>query len=264
MTPKEQEATLFTLLAKAGHPGNIGEINLLTRTILADPELRRELAHIGSSLGVEMTPATSVWAPWRFNLGDHWATINYLITRSWLLKEEILLSRYQHGQDFKTRFEEILNLLDAPKGAKVVIVDYPGTHEPEGEDVWTSPYWPTKVRWAPGRRFYGTYQFDGISSAKDKNPYREDEVDIVETIHDLGLSPLRLGKHLSLWECATALSNSGCFVGCDSGMSHLAHSVGVPMYLVEYKLPIITAHRNKHFIHCRGTDELIAALKRDL
>jgi hypothetical protein len=211
-----------------------------------------------------LTPATSVWAPWRFNLGDHWATINYLITRSWMLKEEIHLSRYQHGQDFKVRMEEILELLDKPKESKVTIVDARGTHEPEGEDVWTSPYWPTKDRWFPQKVDVVCYQFDGISSAADKNPSEEDEDRVLRAIYARGYQAVRLSKNLPLRTCMSHLAHSQCFVGCDSGMSHLAHSVGTPVYLVEYKLPVITAHRKKHFVHCRGTDELLAALHRDL
>lgn len=211
-----------------------------------------------------MNPAISVWSPWRFNLGDHWATINYLITRSWMLKEEIHLSRWQHGQDFKSRFDEILDLLDKPKHSRIVIVDEKGTHEPEGEDVWTSPYWPTKVRWEPGRDPRVCFQFDGISSAADKNPSGLDAVAIVHALVSSGYEPIKLGKDRSLWDCAVALSRSQCFVGCDSGMSHLAHSVGVPIYLVEYKLPVITAHRNKNFIHCHGTVDLIYKLKTGL
>ena len=211
-----------------------------------------------------MNPATSIWSAWRFNLGDHWATINYLLTRSWMLKEEIHLSRWQHGQDFKTRFEEILNVLDQPKGSKVVIVDEPGTHEPEGEDVWTSPYWGTKKRWELGKQRSVAFQFDGISSGEDKNPPDADRGRILRSLLFQDYELYKLGKNYSIWECMEILTRCKCFVGCDSGMSHVAHSVGIPIYLVEYRLPVITAHRNKTFVHCRGTDELISALKRDL
>lgn len=204
--------------------------------------------------------STPVWAPWRFNLGDHWATMNYLLTRSWMLKEVQQLSRYQHGQDFGPRFHEILDLLNPPERACVEIVDAPGVHEPDGFSVWASPFWPTKKTWSPlGEKGHVVYQFDGISSAEDKNPPAEDIPHILDALPGLYFP---LGRHQSLAHCVDLLASARAFIGCDSGMSHLAHSVGVPMILVEYKLPIITTHRRKHFVHCRGTEELIWAIHR--
>lgn len=203
---------------------------------------------------------TPVWAPWRFNLGDHWATINYIITRSYILREEMLISRWQHGQDYAPRMQEILNLLAAPERSSVVLVDDPGTHEPDGYDVWAGNFWPTKQTWKPnaGRRI--CYQFDGISSADDKNPSLADEHRIVDFITNQGCVPIRLGGHMTLAAVVHELSEAWMFVGCDSGMSHVAHSVGVPMIIVEYKLPIITTHRGKRFTHVNGTDALIREL----
>ncbi len=206
------------------------------------------------------TPKTPVWAPWRFNLGDHWATINYLITRSFVLREEMLLSRYQHGQDFASRLQEIRYLLAAPERSSVVLVDEPGTHEPDGFDVWATNYWPTKETWKPnaGRRV--CYQFDGISSAEDKNPPREDQRRILDFLKRENMEPVRLGSHMTLAAAVHELAEAQMFIGCDSGMSHVAHSVGTPMILVEYKLPIITTHRGKRFIHVHGTDALVSEL----
>lgn len=202
---------------------------------------------------------TPVGAPWRFNLGDHWATINYLITRSHILREEMMLSRYQHGQDFMERMSEILYLLDAPERSSVFLTDTPGTHEPDGFDVWAGSYWNTKQRWLPNSGDRICYQFDGVSSAEDKNPSADDEKKILQWISTLG-TPVRLGSHMTLASVVNELANARLFVGCDSGMSHITHSVGVPSIIVEYKLPIITTHRHKRFIHVRGTYELLNAL----
>lgn len=205
---------------------------------------------------------TPVWAPWRFNLGDHWATINHLITRSFVLREEMVLSRYQHGVDYGKRMEEILALLDAPERSSVALTDEPGTHEPEGFDVWAGNFWSTKEKWYPPQCRKICYQFDGVSSAEDKNPHPYDKQRILGTCDWLlGRHPVRLGSEMTLAQAVHEMATASLFIGCDSGMSHVAHSVGVPMILVEYRLPIITTHRHKNFIHARGTDEFIRLIE---
>lgn len=204
---------------------------------------------------------TQVWAPWRFNLGDHWATVNYLITRSFVLREEMLLSRWQHGVDCAARFSEILSLIAGPERSSVVLVDEPGLHEPDGFDVWAAPSWPTKKTWNPSdyEKWKFVYQLDGVSSADIKNPTLEDEKEIVRRLNFHGRS-VRLGKEMSLEKIVEEMATAELFVGVDSGMSHVAHSVGVPMILVEYGLPIVTTHRGKPFKHVRGTEELDQAI----
>lgn len=212
----------------------------------------------------ETSSSFRVWAPWRFNLGDHWQTVNYLLTRSFILREEQLLSRYQHGQDHGARFEEILALINGPERSCVTLVDEPGVHEPDGFDVWAAPSWPTHLRWEPP---FGTesiaYQFDGISSAKDKNPSESDQALIWNVLNTHSGKPTTaLGKHLTLKQCVAVLARTPFFIGCDSGMSHLAHAVGCPTIIIEYDLPIITCHRGKHFMLARGTDEALALIRR--
>jgi hypothetical protein len=204
---------------------------------------------------------TQIWAPWRFNLGDHWATVNYLLTRSFVLREEMLLSRWQHGVDCSVRFNEILSLIAGPERSSVVLVDEPGLHEPDGFDVWAAPSWPTIKTWNPSdyKKWKIVYQLDGISSAESKNPSPEDEKEIVSLLNRHGRAT-RVGKEMSLARVVEEMSTAEIFVGVDSGMSHVAHSVGVPMILVEYGLPIATTHRGKPFKHVRGTEELKAAV----
>lgn len=202
---------------------------------------------------------TPVWSPWHFNLGDHWATVNYLVTRSFTLREEQLLSRYQHGVDFKPRFTEILGVLDMPERSSVVITDEKGTHEPEGFDIWAGFFWATKEKWDPFKHENKIcYQFDGISSADDKNPSPEDEARILSACSKHTV--VRVGKDMTLEQVVHEMATSAVFIGCDSGMSHIAHSVGVPMILVEYKLPIVTTHRHKNYKTARGTNEMLQIL----
>ena len=54
-----------------------------------------------------------------------------------------------------------------------------------------------------------------------------------------GLETTTLGKHLSERECVYIAADNALFVGVDSGMSHLCHSVGVPIsfWSMAYPLP---------------------------
>ena len=207
----------------------------------------------------DLSPSkTPVWGPWHFNLGDHWATANYLLTRSWMNLEEQLLSRYQHGKDYKARWDEIFSLLNGPERSQVTLVDDHGKHEPSGYAVWATPFWPTKITWDPlAKHETICHQFDGDSNASGKNPPDED---LPRILGSLKGTPVKLGKHLSLAQCVEELSKAKYFVGCDSGMSHLAHSVGVPIIMVEYSQAVVTTHRRKHYTVAKGTDALIKVI----
>jgi hypothetical protein len=155
----------------------------------------------------------------------------------------------------------MLALIAGPERSAVTVVDAPGTRELNGFDVWASPFWPTANPWRANERHQGIVcQFDGISSAESKNPPPDQLPGILRTLS--GYAPtLVLGKTHSLTQITELMRSAKLFVGVCSGMSHLAHSTGIPMVLVEYKMPIITCHRRKHFVHTRGTEEMLAAVR---
>lgn len=80
-----------------------------------------------------------------------------------------------------------------------------------------------------------TYQFDAVSFSNLKVPSRTGLNYLYEAAQ--GYRFLRLGKHLSIKKNLDLLSKSACFIGIDSGVSQLAYSVGVPVFLM----------RNGHF-----------------
>jgi hypothetical protein len=203
----------------------------------------------------DLAPAQGVLRPWNNDLGDHWASVNLALTRSFVSKQVVLL------HDMHPRLREILPLLNGPERSHVELTKAPFTEELDGFATWATPFWPTKTTWQPGsRRHQIAIHFDGHSSADDKNPPPADLDRIWQFLTDqmqAGYMITELGGHQSLAEMVEAAAGSDLFIGVDSGPSHVCHSVGVPMFLVEYKLPIITTHRRKHFVHCRGTDELL-------
>lgn len=197
-----------------------------------------------------------VFAPWNAGLGDQWATISLLLHR-WAVSAQFRPSLLHSPAHLRSMHYAIgAELLNGVNGVK--LVDAPPTHQLAGFDVWACPVWPTNVRWQPYERHaFATYQFDGISAARDKNPTEIDQALILQRLDAWGIPTLPLGKHLTLRECTQYLAASSFFVGCDSGMSHLAHSVGTHCFLLEYNLPVVTCHRGKAYIQCAGTEDFL-------
>lgn len=197
---------------------------------------------------------------WHAFLGDLWATCSWCIQESERTGERIRLSRWQHDEDLHPRLTAILGNLCG--GERVEVVIDRGERQIEGKDIWAAPITPARSRWrkptSTKRRV--AYQFDGVSSARDKNPPPAHVVKLQAAFPQIEW--IRLGRHISISDCVETLANVDAFIGCDSGMSHLAHSVGTPMGVVEYDLPIITTHRGKPYKHLFRMEHAIDWLRQ--
>lgn len=191
-----------------------------------------------------------IYRPYHFGLGDSWATVNLLERTGRAQEKTFKLATNSHGVDMADRLTEIVAELDA---SHVVLVNEPPNAELDTFDVWAIPYLPTRQVWAfdPTLRT-AAVQFDGISNAAGKNPPTSDVLKIMRYLDAAGFKVTPLGAHLSLRTCVHTLATSALFVGCDSGMAHVAHSVGVPTYMLEYSQPVVTCHRQKQYVLCRG------------
>jgi hypothetical protein len=190
-----------------------------------------------------------IWIPWHDGLGDLWASTSYLLG----------LSIREHGRVQVQRVngmmvDEIYDVLDSP--GKLHMTDTKGDVELEGAYIWHAPYAPTRLRWHPhAGADYFCYQFDGVSLADEKNPNLVDAENILNAAEAVsGLPGIRLGKHLGIHRCVELLSQAAFFVGCDSGISHMVHSVGTPCFLLRYKVDPHTCHHGKAYFECRGVD----------
>jgi len=124
------------------------------------------------------------------------------------------------------------------------------------------PQVPTRVRWrgwAHGLHRRLAYQLDGRWAAGDKNPPPED----VQRL--LGWAPgfelVRFGEPLSVRECVEAAAESDLFFGVDSGMLQLCYAVGVPVFLIGYRmshLVLFAWHGDRHAVHCTDTADFLA------
>jgi ADP-heptose:LPS heptosyltransferase len=66
-----------------------------------------------------------------------------------------------------------------------------------------------------------------------------------------------MGLPDSLEGTCDALTRCRLFIGCCSGVSHVAHAVGCPMILVEYTQPIRPWHPATGWTLAQGTEDLI-------
>ncbi len=202
-----------------------------------------------------------IYRLWNFGFGDHWQTMCLLRRMAKVTCRLPSLSYMQHGRNFGDRLLEIDQALGMQLFSPIMTAAEP-THELDGYDVWHCPAVATRLTWSfnPSGMGVVAYQFDGESSP-DKNPSKRDEERILGHLREAGYEPIKLGKHLSVQQCVDLCTVSALFVGSCSGMSHLAHSVGVPVYLLEYGLPVITCHRQKQFVICKGAEHFIAEVR---
>ncbi len=196
---------------------------------------------------------TGVYALWNEGLGDHVASISLLAQ----MARARSLIRFHSKPVHRRRHEELLKLL---VGADVLApTDEPATEHLDGFNVWATEYLPTHARWS---RCHAApticTHFEGISSAREKNPPPADVQQITEWAAKRGLRVSPLTGQMPLAEVVRRLATCSLFVGCDSGMSHLAHCVGTPTYLLEYGLPVVTCHRHKAYVRCDGAGHFIA------
>jgi hypothetical protein len=212
-----------------------------------------------------MQSCEEVYSPHNFGFGDQWATINFYLNMSVVKRRRIKLASVLNGVNLHRLHKEILDVLDSPGQVELTLAE--PTVGVDGYNVWNAPYFPTKNRWDGSRRHkYVCMQFDGQSAAQATNPGLAEERLIRRFLQDRchGFELKTLGKHLSVQECVDIAADSALFVGVDSGMSHLCHSVGVPIFLLEYGLPTITTHNGKAHILCKGYDDFASRFDRYL
>jgi hypothetical protein len=184
-------------------------------------------------------------------LGDSWASVNYVgkchgtlsvITKDNAVKTDML--------------NDIISLLGVQKN--VNLSQQRGDHSLT-RMVWMSPYLPTVRRWKPGPFGRICYQFEGISNAHLKQPPQADFERLVSFAP--GFQFVRLGKPASLIESVELMYKSDLFLGICSGFSHIAHSMGIPTFLIQYQMPIAPWHHGKKYSLCNGTNEAIHVVK---
>ncbi len=189
-------------------------------------------------------------------LGDTWAVVNALLHRSVRLGKPVRFHRFSGTTDQTRILVQICALLDSP--GRIEITDDPPTEDISQEETWNKalPYFRTRDRWV-GDTAITCYQFDGRSSAGEKNPPPEDIPRLLDALQ----APLPVGLPFSIEGSITLMRRARLFVGSCSGMAHVAHSVGIPSLLIQYKLNVRDWHGGNQYELCYGTDAAIQVLR---
>lgn len=206
-----------------------------------------------------------VWdAPGR-GFGDLLVAVNFCAHQSLMTKEPARISEwggFTRHQSQRDRIQGIIDIFDFPKDCSVVVTDELATVRMYG-DPWKFNYFPTRKSWIGGGD-YIAYQFDGRSSAAEKNPPKED-IDLFNTWAKDNNLPVRyVGLPCSIDECVEIIRHAKLFVGACSGMSHLSLSVGCPTFVVEYKVKINWWYGANRVRKCEGMNRFIESAKKFL
>lgn len=181
-------------------------------------------------------------------LGDSWTFISWLLQQNKTTGEISKVTRNK-------MFDEIINLLDSD--GKIEFVDRKGSKRTEA--YWGIKSTPTKITWKPNSSKQICYQFN---SSVVNRPPRWDVVNFMDKFKDYEF--IRLDINTSLAECVKIASESAAFIGVSSGMSHVMHSVGIPMFLMSYGFDIRPYHGSNEYVLCQSLTDCEVELKKYL
>lgn len=197
-------------------------------------------------------------------LGNHLGDMFILVSAALRLSEQTGQPTYLQAKGpagvmlTNTMIQDIAALCDSH--GTVVPTNEPAT-ESFGQ-LWKKLWlMPTKKRWTPGPHGRCAYQFDG-RSMPEKNPPDEDVPKLLAAMARKA-EPVKVGLPLSIAESVEVLATSDFFVGSASGLAIVAWAVGVPVYYLEYKMPVdpfITG--GQPYVKCIGTQGLRVAIRQ--
>lgn len=212
-----------------------------------------------------------IYGPPTTCLGDCWAFVNMIAGLSIRTKEVITCSGCvapSPGQGFdprasaKSKIVDIMSVLDMGE-AKIKVVDKGANVNVPDVACFRTPYLPTTTRWKPGkpgRHGVICYQLTNSQEPENARCLREHHLkDIIGWI-EANSTGVRLGLPMTIKECVEAAAASDLFIGIDSGMSHVCHSVGVPVLISDWER-IDEFHYRKDFMRFSGAEQAIGIMK---
>lgn len=208
-------------------------------------------------------------APYNHCFGDCWAVLNHAIRKSIIKQKTVWVSENvcagthmvpglpSRGEYVGKLLHEQLDELEAPPTSDVRISDKT-VIEPRKITVeeFVHPYFPTKHKWKPGP--YGRICIQTDNSQTPENcarSFKHHERQALYTWLE-GKNYVILGKPYSTSQCAEIAATSDLFIGMDSGMSHLCHSVGIPVLMLNW-VALDRFHPNKVFYRFEKVTEAI-------
>lgn len=208
-------------------------------------------------------------------LGDTWAIVSLLLRLSEQERRPSILNPiYLPAGDESARGEKFLK----PRNLSTLIREVAVLFESSGqieisylhpnclvtdEMVFTMPFLPCRYRWKPAASKMVCYQLAGIHNAKDKNVSEHEQKHFCKELRNAGFIPQALGLPLTLEKSAQLLSEALCFIGVDSGLMHVAYSVGTPPIMVRNNMSdaqIARCHSNRNFGLCRDIKHVLETI----
>lgn len=187
-------------------------------------------------------------------LGDCWLSLNYLINLALQEKETLKVSYWylNHSKKIRRVDNKLKEILPLFKHANLIQL---GEWEPtEWKIPWQNlskyPLTPTIVSWSKNNSKKICYQFDAKSKKGQSFPSKDIENELLKQIGQ-NYELIKLGFHQTLRQCVEELANCEIFVGVDSGMAHMAASVGTPLFYCQNNRDSScwgTVHSNKRFV----------------
>jgi len=184
-----------------------------------------------------------IYGPQCTALGDCWAFVSWLARKSVAEGREVVFSdRVVHlpgianPSSARAKLLEIMAEMDLG-GARLSMTDrLPNVMLPIRVQEHPGPYVPTRRRWKPGRRGrISLHMANGqLPETNLRNMPLGEYWELTAFLGTLGETAV-LGGHRPLAECVGLMAESDLFVGMDSGMSHVCHSVGTPMLLYRWR-----------------------------
>lgn len=202
-----------------------------------------------------------VWDAPGTGFGDLWAALGFVAARG-RFRRPAAISSIVHGRSVRPLLSDMVDIMYQGEHY-VQVVDRPPTRT-MSQDCWAFPRWPSVHPYRPPKdKCVIAYQFDGRSSADDKNPLAPDIHLFHAWAREWGLETAPIGLPLSVRDASYRLSQCTAFVGVCSGMSHLAHSVrGLPVYLLQYQMDVAWWHGVNSFEVCNGVGSFIELFSR--
>jgi hypothetical protein len=108
---------------------------------------------------------------------------------------------------------------------------------------------PTKVQWSASKSRVVCCQFDGIHLSHHKNPKPWQVKLITDTLCRDGFMPINLGGMKPIKYIIDNLARARFFIGCPSGIAHVAMSVGTPMKILTFNMTDREIHNLKRDIY---------------
>jgi hypothetical protein len=221
-----------------------------------------------------MDAMETIYAPYTTCFGDCWAFVNYACHLSLSLKRPVHCSCFPNrGMHLAVgisnagipqvggKLEEMMAALDLGE-AKIVIVGVMATTaRPCDWEAFNTPYLPTKAKWEPVRRGRVCYQLDNnqVPEGNSRCLKRHHREAIMKWLSEWPGEKVKLGLPMTVEQCAKAAASSDLFVGMDSGMSHLCHSVGLPVLLADWPA-IERYHPGKRYLRFSDSSRAIALM----